>query len=79
MTGQRRNMRERVGTWWNGRFIPAENDPGDSLIVFGGITHRHWTSRAARAVVGFVAREWKWVIGTTLAVIGLTMTYVRLF
>lgn len=72
-------MLERVRSWWKGEFVPYENDPDSPIIVIGGFTHRHWTSRVARAVVGFLGREWKWVIGTLIALVGLTMTYIRFF
>jgi len=72
-------MRERIRAWWEGKFVPYDDDPDNGVFVMGGFTHRHWTSRAARAVVGFLGREWKWVIGTLIALVGLTMTYIRFF
>ncbi len=65
--------------WWNGTFIPYDNDDDSGVFFVGGTYERHWSANLARAVAGFVAREWKWVIGTTLAVLGLAMTYARFF
>lgn len=33
--------------------------------------HPHWSARQVRACFGFCKREWKWVIGFALAVVGL--------
>ena len=79
MIGVGRKMRERLRSWWNGKYVVHENEPGSSLVFIGGVTHWHWTARVARAVVGFLGREWKWVIGTLIALVGLTMTYIRFF
>ena len=72
-------MRERIRKWWEGKFMPYDDDPDSGVVIIGGFTHRHWTSRAAHVVVGFLGREWKWVIGTLIALVGLTMTYMRFF
>ncbi len=65
--------------WWNGTFIPYDNNNDSGVFLAGGTYKRHWSARLARVVVSFVSREWKWVIGTSLAVLGLAMTYARLF
>lgn len=57
-----------ISTWYQGTYTPYENLPGSPLIFVGGDYHRHWTARAARAIVEFIAREWKWIIGTGVAI-----------
>ena len=72
-------MRKALKKWWDGEFVPYENEPSDSVVIIGGTTKRHWTSSVANAVWAFLRNEWKWAIGTGIAVIGLTMTYIRFF
>lgn len=67
------NFKTRVRNWWDGRFIPYENDPNDSVVIIGGNQEWHWTARVARRIVAFLGKEWKWVIGTILAVIALVI------
>lgn len=73
------NMRERIRKWWEGEFVPYDDHPDNGVVMFGGFTHRHWTSHAAQAGVGFLGREWKWVIGTLIALTIPIMTYMRFF
>ncbi len=68
-----------IKRWWNGTYVPFKNKANDRAYLIGGTQEFHWTARVARAVVGFLLREWKWVIGTLLAVVGLAMTYARFF
>lgn len=35
--------------------------------------HPHWSARAVRSCLGFCSREWKWLIGATIAVAGLAV------
>jgi len=72
------SMWRRVRAWWEGRFVPYENDPNDSIVFIGGYSERHWTARVVRAVASFVRKEWKWSIGTALACFGLLLAYLRL-
>jgi len=68
-----------IKRWWNGTFVPYDNDDDSGVYFVGGTHERHWTARLVRAVVTFISWEWKWVVGTTLAIVGLAMTYVRFF
>jgi len=45
----------------------------------GGYRQRHWTARCARAVIDFSMREWKWVIGTIIAVAGMIIAIKKLY
>lgn len=79
MVELRKNTAGSIKRWWNGFYVPYENNPRSSLIFTGGHCQRHWSAKVARATLGFLHREWKWSIATLLAIMGLTMTYVRLF
>jgi len=65
--------------WWGGVYVSFENDPNSQFIIVSGTQRRHWTSTVAHAVVDFLAKEWKWVIGVSIPITGLIMTYVRFF
>lgn len=72
-------LQETLRRWWEGKFIPYENEPSGSVFFVGGNFERHWTASVARAVYEFLKHEWKWTIGTCLASAGLILTYVRFF
>lgn len=72
-------MKERIRRWWVGEFVAPENDPNSDVIIITGHHERHWTSKTARAVLGFLSKEWKWVIGIALTITGLVMSYIRFF
>jgi len=59
--------------WWDGEFVPYENDPRGGVMIIGGTYRRHWSASALRAVVGFLQKEWKWAIGTLIAVVGIAL------
>lgn len=73
------SMKTKLKKWWDGEFIPYDNDDNSGLVFTHGTQKRHWTSRLANAVWGFLGREWKWVCWAVVAIIGLTMSYIRLF
>lgn len=65
------SVREAIRRWWEGRFVPYETkqDPGGPYtIVIGGHQDRHWTAKAARAVVAHLRRNWQFWIATAVAV-----------
>lgn len=66
-----------IVAWYIGEWAAHKNEPGSSIFFIGGDTHYHWTARVARFVVGFFAKEWKWIIGTGLAVCGLLIAVAR--
>jgi hypothetical protein len=72
-------MKAAFKRWWEGEYVPYENEPNLGFVIIAGDTKRHWTAMFARVVWGFFCKEWKWAIGTILAVVGLSMTYVRFF
>jgi hypothetical protein len=67
-----------IKNWWDGKYISHENDPSSGFFIIGGYTERHWTSRYAHAAVDFLKTEWKWAIGTVIALIGLLVAIKKL-
>ncbi len=61
-------MFNRIKKWWAGEFreTPLENvlngQPYENVI-------RPWPVRVYKTVADFLKREWKWVIGTIVALI----------
>jgi len=64
MKKRKGNFLERISSWYEGVYIPCENNQGDSVYVVGGWFRRHWTARFLRAVVDFHIhiKEWKWAL-----------------
>jgi hypothetical protein len=60
-----------IARWYKGEDVPPDNDPHSPLVFMLGHRQYHWTARAARRVVRFCCEEWKWLIGTVLAIAGL--------
>jgi hypothetical protein len=66
------NCKRRITAWYNGY-------RDDSFVVIVALDRRrHWTAATAHVVVKFWLCEWKWIIGTVIAVIGLLMAYKKL-
>ncbi len=63
-----------IGHWWHGEYIPYENDPDSLVIVVGGYQKRHWTASALHLIWEFYLEHWKWVWGTGLAIIAITVS-----
>lgn len=61
-------------TWFRRWWGQDDADFNASL----GLEHHypHWSARAVRASLGFFKREWKWVVGITIAVIGLAIKLI---
>ncbi len=57
-------MREIFRRWWEGQYVPYENDPNAAVFFVGGADERHWTANLARWAWGFYQREWKWTLNT---------------
>ena len=61
--------------WWEGKYVPPPPPDFSGGVVIMSIGHRerHWSARTASAIGTFVAKEWKWVLGFVLAVIGIAL------
>lgn len=73
-----RHWRKAVRQWWNGRFVPYDNDPHSGLVFIGGTTEHHWTAAFARRLWAFWRAEWKWILGFMVAIGGLVIGLLRL-
>ncbi|RUX97255.1 MULTISPECIES: hypothetical protein [unclassified Mesorhizobium] len=72
------DVRRVVAVWYQGRLVPEESMVSKHFIVLPGERYeRHWTSKAAHVLVDFYLEHWKWVIGTMIAVIALTVAILR--
>lgn len=68
-------MKDLLKRWWEGQYVPPQNDPFSSLIVMQGSCERHWSSKAAHVVAEFWLKYWQWCMGFGLAVIGLILKH----
>lgn len=62
-------IRERLNQWYEGPFVPHENDPSSSLQFLGGRHRPALSARAARTFVEFYLANWKWCLGAAGAVV----------
>ncbi len=68
-------MKEMLKRWWDGKYVPPQNDPGSSIWVVQGQYEKHWTSKLAHAAAEFWLKYWQWCMGFGLAVIGLILKH----
>jgi hypothetical protein len=68
-------FKDKTFAWYEGRYVPWENDRHSPIVLVGGSYHRHWTARFAHVVVEFWLEHWKYVITTSIAIIGLWIAY----
>lgn len=73
-----RNMRRRIGEWYRGEYVMRRNDPGSPLVAIGGHRRPGAGARLARAVGGFLGREWKWLVGVAVSIAGVIVAYLKL-
>ncbi len=71
------SLRNMIENWYEGEFVPHENDPDDAVVILGGTYKRHWTARVARMLVTFWFNHGQWTIGTVLAICGLALALIR--
>jgi hypothetical protein len=71
------NVRGKIRVWYEGTFVPYENDPDDLVVFIGGAYRRHWTAKIARAITQFWLDHWQWAIGTVLAICGMAIALLK--
>ena len=64
-------MIKKIQKWYDGEYRMFENDTNSSVVILAGWYERHWTARICRIIVEFYLREWKWIIGTSIAVVAV--------
>lgn len=69
-------MLSKFKDWYEGEYVPFKNDPNSGVFILGGSFKRHWSARLIRVLAEFYLREWKWVIGTTVAVVAVVLKVV---
>ena len=71
-------MLEKIHRWYQGEYRAPNNEPGSSLVFVMGHYERHWTARLTTWLIEFWLRDWKWIIGTLIALSGLFVAFKRL-
>ena len=71
-------MRELFNRWWQGAYIPPENDPKRGLVFVTGTYELHWSAKAAHVVADFWMRHWQWCFSAAFATIGLVIAAMKL-
>ena len=72
------SLKDKIGKWYEGEFVPYENDPNSSIVMMGGSYERHWTANIARSSAAFYLEHWKWLWGFGASIFGLYMAYLKL-
>lgn len=67
-----------VVRWYRGEVRVRADNTSPHVLVLGLDQRRHWTARAARSIVGFWSREWKWLLGFAVAVAGVVLGLKRM-
>lgn len=68
-----KTWKQRFDDWYRGPWISPPKDDNAFIIRLG----RHKpsrTARALRAIVEFWMRDWKWIIGTVLAIAAIIIS-----
>jgi len=71
-------MKHVVKRWWQGTYVPPENDPHSGIIFVLGSYERHWSSKAAHVLAKFWLKHWQYVISTCIAVVGILIALKKL-
>lgn len=66
-------IKAAVARWFDGEDVPSDNPPEAAVVFVMGYRRRHWSARLVRAVLGFCAREWKWLVWLALALAALAL------
>lgn len=78
MTENKKSPSDIVKRWYQGKFVPHENEPNSPVVFLGWNYERHWTAKTARVLVEFYLAHWQWLIGTVIAVLSLWVAVLAL-
>jgi hypothetical protein len=53
-------MKDILKRWWQGTYVPPENDPDSGLVFMLGSDKLHWSSKAAHTAFDFWMTYWQW-------------------
>ena len=65
-----KDIKSRLHDWYLGKLVGSSNENG---LFISGHMERPWLAKA----VNFVRREYKWVIGVIIALLGLYVAYTH--
>lgn len=70
------NSAEQIREWYRGKYIqPRPNDPNSPIVVISpGHYEQPLLAKCFGALGRFWLAHWQWIIGTSLAIIGLLLT-----
>ncbi|MCA1428877.1 MULTISPECIES: hypothetical protein [unclassified Bradyrhizobium] len=71
-------MKDYLKRWWDGKYVPPQNDPGSSVIFVQGSYRRHCTSKLAHVIAEFYLKHWQWCFSAAFAVAGLVIAALKL-
>lgn len=66
-----KRLLDRIRAWYEGKYVPHNNDPGSGIFFVGGWYDRSPSARAVRVIFEFWRQHWQWCIGTLIALAGL--------
>jgi hypothetical protein len=62
---------QRVKGWYQGRFVEPHNEPNSPVVFLMGHYEQPPLARLLGVLGRFWLAQWKWIIATAIAVIGL--------
>jgi hypothetical protein len=68
-------IKENLADWYKGKYIPPDNSPNSVGTFLMSHYERHWTSRFLHGGIDFYLKEWKWLLGTVLALLAIYTNY----
>jgi hypothetical protein len=68
-------MFKKVSSWWGGKV--ADRNDYDSNLIFPPLWQKPFIRRAYEALANFWIQHWKWIIGTTIGVIAVAISYFK--
>ena len=71
-------MLRKIKEWYEGEWVPFENNPNSSIVLIGGSYRRHWTAEIARKLISFYLNHWQWCWGTIIALVSLYVAIIAL-
>ncbi len=71
------SLKDKILNWYEGEFVPYENDPGSGIVIFGGQYERHWTANTVRSLIAFYLMHWKWLWDFCASMFGLYIAYLK--
>jgi hypothetical protein len=65
-----KSIESRIHNWWLGKWVGLSDKDG---IFISGHLERPWLAKA----FDYIRREYKWLIGVLLVLLGLYIAYIR--